>query len=553
MSRAKDSKNSKAFAALSRTTTANSGKSGKRSKVSPLQECRSSSWATRNHLVGLARATAETHGARLSLTEESTDLGKNPKRAVLLELLNKVTSKLPSGKAQGVYALSDESKRSFTKFMRGYANVVRVASRNAAAAEDGSLVEQLEEAAAADDPARHRPHTAGTDHYEYFGRRYVQTDRHTSSEDNDKRLKAQRDGHKRIRSVLGGLDSEPKSNWMKKNVASRVNSLGQPTEHFLNSLVPNGEEQEGQAPSGDRQRPSSRQRASVNKGSQDKGQETEGRSRIAAMAAKAQKEEIRTREACESLRFLVFGTVSTDGSKRGKDKDGRSVNFYEQKCGTKEEVMQLHKIWNQMDEDGSGDVEFQEFLIFFSRSKADRLLGMRCVKYLVGKCHEDCDEDATPGGCRIEDMMRLIWLKAEKDDLIKMMNWFKEAEYEKDSVPAPQLLPEKKRRQIMDNFELSFDETGCGRIQWTDLQDTGLMDGAMVRDLREKYGAESSVFVGQDAVLEILCPNGYRAHAGVTSVVDKEGNLLVKVENELFSGWLRADNSILVKNKEETG
>lgn len=55
-------------------------------------------------------------------------------------------------------------------------------------------------------------------------------------------------------------------------------------------------------------------------------------------------------------------------------------------------------------------MEFQEFLSFFSRSKADRLLGMRCVKYLVGNGGGDGEEKAT--GCTIEDMMKLIWLKA---------------------------------------------------------------------------------------------------------------------------------------------
>merc|ERR1719203_2558140 len=115
------------------------------------------------------------------------------------------------------------------------------------------------------------------------------------------------------------------------------------------------------------------------------------------------KEDMRRREACESLRFLVFGGDCADKpGAPGMLKKQSTV--FEQRCGTREEIQQLQHLWEQIDEDGSGDVEFKEFLSFFSRSKADRLLGMRCVKYLV-------DGDTGEGksmnqSCRIEDMMR---------------------------------------------------------------------------------------------------------------------------------------------------
>lgn len=236
------------------------------------------------------------------------------------------------------------------------------------------------------------------------------------------------------------------------------------------------------------------------------------------------------KEACESLRFLVFGEVTETKKKGGRP-------FYEQRCGTRDEVMQLHKTWIQMDEDGSGDVEFQEFLSFFSRCKADRLLGMRCVKYLVGNAVYD--EDGAAQGCRIEDMMRLIWLKAEPDDIATMLIWFREAEFEKDRVNTPPLLPPKKRRQITDNF-LADPE---GRITWADLNDSGLVDGYMLKDLKEKYG-DYSHFITEKILLEMLCPNGYRAHEDVLQVVDKEGVMLVKVKNDLFEGWVAADRAV---------
>lgn len=99
------------------------------------------------------------------------------------------------------------------------------------------------------------------------------------------------------------------------------------------------------------------------------------------------------KEACDSIRFLVFVWLGNE-SMRANEKH----LMYEARQGTRQEIYKLHQVWSQMDEDGSGDIEFQEFLNFFSRKKADRLLGMRCVKYLVG------GGDREGASCTIEDM-----------------------------------------------------------------------------------------------------------------------------------------------------
>jgi hypothetical protein len=256
-------------------------------------------------------------------------------------------------------------------------------------------------------------------------------------------------------------------------------------------------------------------------------------SATSAAATAALKRERRTREACESLRFLVFGTEGT----AMRNKDGGA--FHEQRCGTEDEVMQLHSIWNQMDEDGSGDVEFQEFLSFFSRSKADRLLGMRCVKYLVGNLKEQEDEDE-PDGCRIEDMMRLIWLKATADDIKKMMQWFREAEFRCDRVQTPPLLPKMKRREVLENFP-AIDRDGRD-ISFDDLVDSGLVDESTAKALRNQYDPEDTNRIGEPLLLEMLCPNGYRAHRSVRTCSDATGQPLIHVSsgNQNYTGWVPA-------------
>jgi hypothetical protein len=246
------------------------------------------------------------------------------------------------------------------------------------------------------------------------------------------------------------------------------------------------------------------------------------------------KEEMRTREACESLRFLVFGTEGT--MSRGKEGGA----FYEQRLGTQDEIMQLHSVWTQMDEDGSGDVEFQEFLNFFGRSKADRLLGMRCVKYLVGNLKENEDEDE-PDGCRIEDMMKLIWLKASQEDIDKMMLWFRQAEFQCDRASTPPLLPKRKKREVLENFPTIDQGDQNSYVTFEELVDSGLVDHSMARDLRRQHDRGNTNRIHEALLLEMLCPNGYRAHRDVKTCSDPSGEPLVYVSSGIYTGWVPTD------------
>lgn len=251
-------------------------------------------------------------------------------------------------------------------------------------------------------------------------------------------------------------------------------------------------------------------------------------------AAKSRREEIKAREACESLRFLVFGAIQGLGS--GKRRQKESGGLFEQRCGTREEVVQLQKIWNQLDEDGSGDVDFNEFVNFFGRTKADRHLGYQCVRVLIeNRCTTDDEGQAT---CKVEDMMKLIWLKAGEKEISLMMGWFREAEFDRDRVKTPPVLPPRKRRAILDNFPPRAGYCPPGFMNWMDVKASSLMTETMLHELKEKCDPGQIVFIEEDKLLEVLCPNGYRAHNGVTRTVNKEGLPLIFVENEERKGWV---------------
>lgn len=239
------------------------------------------------------------------------------------------------------------------------------------------------------------------------------------------------------------------------------------------------------------------------------------------------------KEACDSIRFLIFGCLGNEHM-QAKDKH----KLYEQSRGTREEIFQLYQVWSQMDEDGSGDVEYQEFLNFFSRNKADRLLGMRCVKFLVGSGGMPNSEgEVNDGsGCTIEDMMKLIWLEAKQDDILVMLKWFREAAFNQKRVSTPPLLPKKKRRELYENFRY-LDREGTGKITYRDLVDSGLVDEEMAQDLMRRYDTDGSGDLDGEEFLELLCPNGYRAHAGVREAVDHHGAQLTYISNSWFTGW----------------
>eukprot|EP00927_Polykrikos_kofoidii_P038564 TRINITY_DN32976_c0_g1_i1.p1 TRINITY_DN32976_c0_g1~~TRINITY_DN32976_c0_g1_i1.p1 ORF type:complete len:507 (-),score=94.73 TRINITY_DN32976_c0_g1_i1:108-1628(-) len=238
------------------------------------------------------------------------------------------------------------------------------------------------------------------------------------------------------------------------------------------------------------------------------------------------KAEISRREACESLRFLVYK------EKGPHDKQG---HIFDQTIGTREDVWKLQSVWSDIDEDGSGDIEIQEFLRYFSRTKADRLLGMRCVKYLMSQNVRD-------HGVRIEDVLRLMWLKAQDEELLQMRAWFREAEFQMDRVATPPILSKHKKRQILMNFPKI---TEMGILSYNDLLESGFVDGALCQELRGTYDKDNTNKIDTDTLLEIMCPHGYRAHGSATQASDQAGHPIVFVSNEFCKGWIKADGTAI--------
>jgi len=256
----------------------------------------------------------------------------------------------------------------------------------------------------------------------------------------------------------------------------------------------------------------------------------------------------RGREACESLRILVFGEVGNESLKE-KDKD----SIFEARRGTMEELRKFAEFWIQIDEDNSGDVDVSEFLEFFAKSKADHLLCTRVVKFLMGagagKAIADSNNalKASIPNCTREDMIRLIWPSAGDRDLFAMYQMFDLQKILSSRVKTPPLLPKKKHRQLLENFKF-VDKQRRGHITYQDLTDSGLIDEEMMNDLRTRYDRSGQGIINQEDFLEMLCPFGCRAHDGVKEMLVEDEVLIrlvyidsrhLKCGVDQFKGWLR--------------
>lgn len=375
------------------------------------------------------------------------------------------------------------------------------------------------------------------DHYTYFAHHSKSGPERECAQDRDMRLNAQLSRQRRQRIVFAPSKAPLKRIGEEEAIGSSEQVHGGQGRDVASSPVPSAfdmddEERVDEEPSSKMKAATEMVRRmtitqkspgepSTRKQAKDKAP---SRKEELGSTIKAAHNNLKQKEACESLRYLVFGCLGNE-SMTAQEKH----MVYDARVGKKEEVFQLYSVWSQMDEDGSGDIELQEFLNFFSANKADRLLGMRCVKYLLG----------TEGGkaCTIEDMMHLIWLKATPEDITVMMRWFREAAYHQKRAPTPPLLPKRKRRELIENFRW-INKENKGTISYQDLVDSGLVDSKMADDLMSKYDLDGSNDLDCNEFLELLCPNGYRAHADATQAVDKKGNQLCHMKNEYFEGWV---------------
>lgn len=249
-----------------------------------------------------------------------------------------------------------------------------------------------------------------------------------------------------------------------------------------------------------------------------------------ALEAAKDDDEARRREASEALRTLVLGPTLEHSPEKEKEW------IAQHRRGTDEEVETFCQCWCQMDLDSDGMVDLEDFSAFFSKRKVDRLLGMRCVRYL--------SQRALSGGkisVGKDELLHLTWPYASLEDTDHMCTVFDHCRLRVIQVPEPRGLPRKRKAELLKCFH-DMDRKKLGTVPFMDLVPAGIAEENMVKVLREKYDKRSTGNFDEKCFLEMMAPLGYRAHDSMPLVVCKDGKRVRLVhwskDHWHFEGWL---------------
>jgi len=258
------------------------------------------------------------------------------------------------------------------------------------------------------------------------------------------------------------------------------------------------------------------------------------------------------REACQMMRFFVFGSVGNERSQTAQEKE---QVFYES-MGTMEKVRTLFYLWKRLDSDGSGRVDITEFRAFAEGNLRDKMNaepsredgvedggweGATAPAWANINSPEDypvfisklCHRLARlllakKSSFVIEDVMRLIWPCAQVSDIKRMRSWCKEFNRTMDRRRArtPPILPEADFAALSSVFRY-FDEEGKGKLRIEDLVNRGLIYKDQAPTCLKAWDKNADEMLDLLEFCEMMCPLGYRAHAKATTGSLRDGTKVV--------------------------
>lgn len=237
------------------------------------------------------------------------------------------------------------------------------------------------------------------------------------------------------------------------------------------------------------------------------------------------------KEGCRLLRTFLFGCIGNEDFKEGRDKE----SIYYEGIGSKSQVSELYKVWAQIDTDGSGRVDINEFRGFAeihvnikkgetkasdnspSRSASKRrnatvaTLAMEDPAKFIQKLCERLEKLllSKKSSFVIEDMMRLCWPSASIQDIKTMAQWCLDFAQEKDRnrIKPPQVMPKAEFEGLSSVYQL-YDEDGDG-LDIVELVKNGVIDEEDKQEWCKIHGSNITV----QEFCELLCPAGFRATA----------------------------------------
>jgi hypothetical protein len=256
------------------------------------------------------------------------------------------------------------------------------------------------------------------------------------------------------------------------------------------------------------------------------------------------------KEACQMLRFFVYGKVGNEFAKTSKEKDV----IFQESVGTQEQVVALFNLWSRLDEDGSGRVDMKEFRQFAEkhmkqrledfvdlRDQADEASARPELAMFGGHLSPEealkfssklCDRlgglvMGKKSSFVIEDMMRLIWPAATVHTMKEMWGMFRTFKRgDKNRINTPPLLPASELNALFAVFR-HFDGDSSGKVSLEELIESGLMYEDMATEMFRDWDRSGDGQLDKYEFAEMVCPSGYLAHPKAKLASLKDGTRLV--------------------------
>jgi len=205
-------------------------------------------------------------------------------------------------------------------------------------------------------------------------------------------------------------------------------------------------------------------------------------------------------------------------------------------CGTREQVKQLHAVWDRLDVDNSGTVELHELKRFADRSVVqDRRISLMgpMAAFVTSTSPEEntkiiakmCDRLTLYMVGRktltlsVEDFIEFLWPCAGPQERQTMKNWYDEfaVSNARWCVPAPEVCPPSKLKELKAVFR-HFDKDRVGIVSVDELISVGLLHREMA-----KAGTELNL----DEFFTMMCPTGFRPDSTAETGTTRDGERIL--------------------------
>ncbi|CAJ1339578.1 unnamed protein product [Effrenium voratum] len=235
------------------------------------------------------------------------------------------------------------------------------------------------------------------------------------------------------------------------------------------------------------------------------------------------------KEACQMMRFFVYGCVGNENAKTQKEKD----QIFSEALGSWAQVQTLYILWSKLDDDNSGRVDFAEFRGFAEARMMELVQAAldsesqtlaRLPSWAVVQTQEDVNKSTSKfikileqillgvkSSFVLEDMMRIIWPMSQHNHLTEMRRWCTEisSALDRTVVKTPPLLPEEQLEDLQCVFQY-FDLDRDGHLKVSELLASGFLNQQEAQSLIEKYDADEDEQLNMAEFTEMLCPLGFR-------------------------------------------